>query len=613
MPSTEATHTDIQPEAPIRVQPARDSWKIASYVWAAGMAVMMAMGLLSYLRLKRRLQVSLRLSRNIYLCDSIPGPFVLGLVHPKIYLPSGLDEFSRGFVLAHEEAHLKHQDPWWKLLGYILLCVYWFQPMVWVGWWLFCRDLEMGCDERAVAGMTPIQKKTYACTLLRCASPKGLQFLCPVAFGQNSVKSRIRNVLTDKKTKLWIVGSAAVLAIIVCSLFLTTQKTQTSPIPGSAGPVLPDGYTLQTDVPWEAELLENGNPVGGIQAALLNGDTSGSGQAAFDRMGIHMGTAEWVGGGTEWSIREPGGQQRLHSLVFLGDQVYDIWFSRDFASTDDGVLASLKQILQTYLESHPDFLDLTAKPVAQMISAQGAALYDLSSGEVLFAKNETASLWPGRWNRVAFVAAILEQAPDLDSTFSIIGLQNAENYRTFTLRDHLYNFLFQPFDTFSPVVLTHCLTTRGDEEALAMTNQWLRAAGCTDTYFSSVSESTSSQTRTTVQDIGRILSTALKNDAFREIWSTAVYDLPYRDIPLYNNNFLLPSSPLKPEASDPRVTGGLASMTGSADLACTAERNGHTYLCIIQGADRVYQEDGWTVDYWGNIEEAKLVLDAIIR
>ena len=607
----EAVPKDIQPEAPIRVQPATDPLKIASYVWAAGVAVMMAMGLFSYLHLKRALRVSIRLTKNIYLCDSIPGPFVLGLVHPKIYLPSGLDEFSRSLVLAHEEAHLKHGDPWWKLVGYVLLCIYWFQPMVWVGWWLFCRDLEMGCDERAVAGMTPMQKKTYACTLLRCAAPKGLQYLCPVAFGQNSVKSRIKNVLTDKKTKLWLLGGAAVVALIVCSLFLTTQKSAKNGAPVSIA--LPEGYTLYQEEPWKLDLMDDQmNLIGGVQGTLLSGSSSVPPQAIFDMLGMNMSTSEWVGGGTEWTIRENGGEECYHSLVSLSDRVFDIWFKTDFAPQNDGAYASIKGSIQTYLQNNPDILDLTARPIAQRISAQGAAVYDLSTGETLFAKNETLQIWPGRWNRVAFVAAILEQAPDLDSTLSIIGLQNADNYRFFTVRDHLYNFLFQPYDTFSPQVLTHCLSTRGDEEALALTNQWLRAAGCTDTYFDSASECSSMQAHTTVQDIGRILTTALKNDTFREIWSTAVYDLPYRDIPLYNNNFLLPGSPLKPEAADSRVTGGLAYMTGYADLACTVGQNDR-YLCIIQNADRVYDADGWTVRYWGNIEEAKLVLDGVLE
>lgn len=611
MPAMEAAPTDIQPETPAQIQPAKDPWKIASYVWAVGVAAMAAMGLISYLRLKKTLQVSIRLTKNIYLCDSIPGPFVLGLVHPKIYLPSGLDEFSRGFVLAHEEAHLKHRDPWWKLLGYILLCVYWFQPMVWVGWWLFCRDLEMGCDERAVAGMTPIQKKTYACTLLRCAAPKGLQYLCPVAFGQNSVKSRIQNVLADKKTKLWLLGGAAVLALIVCSLFLTTQKSTNNDGPVSID--LPEGYTLYQNEPWKLDLMDDQmNPVGGVQGTLLSESSSVQPQAIFDMLGMNMGTSEWIGGGTEWTIRENGGEECYHSLVYLSDRVFDIWFKTDFAPENDGAYASIKESIQTYLQNSPNDLDLAARPIAQQISAQGAAVYDLSNGNTLFAKNETLKVRPGRWNRVAFVAAILEQEPDLDATLSVIGLQNADDYRFFTVRDHLYNFLFQPYDTFSPWVLTRFLTPTGDNEALTLMNQWLQAAGCRDTYFNSVSECTSEQAHTTVQDIGKILTTALKNDTFRKIWSTAVYDLPYRDIPLYNNNFLLPGSPLKPEAADSRVTGGLAYMTGSADLACTVGQNSR-YLCIIQNADRVYEADGWTVSYWGNIEEAKLVLDGVLE
>lgn len=602
--------TPVTPDAP-----AVDWWEIASMVWLAGAAGLLAAGGLSYLRLKRKLRISLRMKNNIYLCDGISGPFVLGLIRPKIYLPSQLDAFSQSFVLAHEQAHLKHKDPWWKLLGYLLVCVYWFQPMVWLAWWLFCRDLEMGCDERAVKDMTAIQKKTYACVLLQCAAPKQYRFLCPVAFSQNSVKSRIQNVLTNKKTKLWLLGGAAVLAVVVCSLFVTTRKTTS--YPQEANQYLPEGYFLFSDNHYEAALIQEDTTaqVGGLQGALLNGNTSDNPQAAFDILGYNMSTAEWMGGGTEWTIRENNGDLRYHSLYYLSDRVYDIWFTDDFYSQDNSnMVATIKESLQAYLQGD-NSMDLEERPFAERSSARGAAVYDLSAEKTIYAKNYWGEIWPGRWCRVAFAAAILGQNPNLEAVFPIPSWTEVsfpegtdlESYKDFTLRDHLYSFLLDSSQDVSEWIITHNLTS-SEEEATALMNQWLQDAGCTHTYFDSISACASDDAHTTVEDIVTMLKKALENETFQEIWSTATYQLPGQELPLYGRNYLMPGNPVKPEFADSRVTGGIGYMTGFADLAVTAGRNGR-YLCVIQNADRVYQENGWTVDYWGNFEEMKLLMD----
>lgn len=605
--------TPVTPTAPTV-----DYWQIASIVWLAGVAGLLAAGLLSYFRLKQKLRVSLRLRDNIYLCDGISGPFVLGLVRPKIYIPSQLDALSQSFVLAHEQAHLKHKDPWWKLIGYLLVCVYWFQPMVWLAWWLFCRDLEMGCDERAVKDMTAIQRKTYACVLLQCAAPKQYRFPCPVAFSQNSVKSRIKNVLTHKKTKLWLLGGAAVLAVVVCSLFVTTRKTVSQL--QEVNQYLPEGYFLFSDNPYEAALIQEdtSDQVGGIQGTLLNGNTSANPQAAFDMLGYNMSTAEWVGGDTEWTIREKDGNLCYHSLYYFSDSVYDIWFTEEFYSQDDSnMVAMLKESLQAYIQGN-NSLDLNQRPFDQRSSARGAAVYDLSTGKTLYAKNYWGETSPGGWCRVAFAAAILAQNPDLETVFPIPSWKEVsfsdsvhlEDYQNFTLRDHLYSFLLGstiPSSDVSSWVLTHNLA-KDEEEAAAMMRQWLESIGCTHTYFDNVSACYSDDAHTTVEDIVTMLKAALENETFREIWSTATYQLPGQELPLYSRNYLMPDNPVKPEFVDSQVTGGIGYMIGFADLAITAGRNGR-YLCVIQNADRVFQENGWTVDYWGSLEEMKLLMD----
>lgn len=216
---------------------------------------------------------------------------------------------------------------------------------------------------------------------------------------------------------------------------------------------------------------------------------------------------------------------------------------------------------------------------------------------------------------MAFAAAILAQNPDLETIFPVPSWTEVsfpegtdlESYKDFTLRDHLYSFLLNPSQDVSEWILTHNLTAN-EEEATALMNQWIQDAGCSHTFFDSISACASNDAHTTVEDIVTMLKAALENETFREIWSTATYQLPGQELPLYSRNYLMPGNPVKPEFVDSRVTGGIGYMIGFADLAITAGRNGR-YLCVIQNADRVFQENGWTVDYWGSLEEMKLLMD----
>ena len=335
-------------------------------------------------------------------------------------------------------------------------------------------------------------------------------------------------------------------------------------------------------------------------------------------LGYNMSTAEWVGGDTEWTIREKDGNLCYHSLYYLSDSVYDIWFTEEFYSQDDSnMVAMLKESLQAYIQGD-NSLDLNQRPFDRRSSARGAAVYDLSAGKTLYAKNYWGETSPGGWCRVAFSAAILAQNPDLETVFPIPSWKEVsfsdsvhlEDYQNFTLRDHLYSFLLGstiPSSDVSSWVLTHNLA-KDEEEAAAMMRQWLESIGCTHTYFDNVSACYSDDAHTTVEDIVTMLKAALENETFREIWSTATCQLPGQELPLYSRNYLMPDNPVKPDFADSRVTGGIGYMTGFADLAVTAGRNGR-YLCVIQNADRVFQENGWTVDYWGSPEEMKLLMD----
>ena len=200
---------------------------LAGWVWLIGLGAMLLYALVSYLRLRRRVSVSLCVRENIYLCDAISSPFILGVVKPHIYLPSGLDEVQRQNVLSHEQAQLARRDHWWKPLGFALLAVYWFNPVLWLAYALLCRDIELACDERVIRTMDESAVKTYSTVLLACSMPRKAVITSPLAFGEVGVKERVKNALHYKKPAFWVVAASVTVCIVVAVCFLTNPPTDT--------------------------------------------------------------------------------------------------------------------------------------------------------------------------------------------------------------------------------------------------------------------------------------------------------------------------------------------------------------------------------------------------
>ena len=201
--------------------------EIAGWVWLIGLGAMLLYALVSYLRLRRRVSVSLPVQDHIYLCDAISSPFILGVVKPHIYLPSDLDEVQRQNVLAHEQAHLARRDHWWKPLGFALLAVYWFNPVLWLAYTLLCRDIELACDERVIRTMDESAVKTYSTVLLACSMPRKAVITCPLAFGEVGVKERVKNALHYKKPAFWVVAASVAVCVVVAVCFLTDPEHET--------------------------------------------------------------------------------------------------------------------------------------------------------------------------------------------------------------------------------------------------------------------------------------------------------------------------------------------------------------------------------------------------
>lgn len=194
---------------------------IFAAVWLVGMAVLLAYSIVSYLRLRRRVATAVRLRDNLYQSEAVDSPFILGLLRPRIYLPFRMDEGSMAPVIAHEQAHIRRRDHWWKPLGFLLLAVYWFNPLIWVAYILLCRDIELACDERVIRDMSAEEKKAYSSALLQCSVSRRSIAACPLAFGEVGVKARIKNVLSYKKPAFWVILVAVIACIIAAVCFLT--------------------------------------------------------------------------------------------------------------------------------------------------------------------------------------------------------------------------------------------------------------------------------------------------------------------------------------------------------------------------------------------------------
>ena len=207
------------------VNPLQIWMHLAGLVWAIGVLALLLLTLVSVWKLRRRVQASIELTKGVRLCDAIDTPFLLGLFRPTVYLPSQLSQQERDVVLAHEAAHKTHGDCVWKLLGYGILCVYWFYPPVWLGYALFCRDLELACDERAVKRLSLEEKKRYASVLLSCSVPKGSFAVCPLAFGEVGVKERVKRVL-DKKPAKALIALALAVCLVIGVCFLTAKQDE---------------------------------------------------------------------------------------------------------------------------------------------------------------------------------------------------------------------------------------------------------------------------------------------------------------------------------------------------------------------------------------------------
>lgn len=225
------------PELGASANPLQVLLPIAAALWMLGAAAMLLWALVSWLRLRKRVREAVRLEENVYECE-IASPFVLGLFRPRIYLPFSLENGERELVLAHERAHITAGDHIIKPLGWLLLAAHWYNPLVWLAYALFCRDIELACDERVVRGLSLSDRADYSQALLDLSRPRGGVRACPLAFGESSVKGRVKSVLSYKKPAFWLVLLAVVVCVGAAVCFLTDPKEEAEPVDDGDGGVV---------------------------------------------------------------------------------------------------------------------------------------------------------------------------------------------------------------------------------------------------------------------------------------------------------------------------------------------------------------------------------------
>ena len=211
------------------VNPTQILAAVLPWIWLCGMVVILSHALFTTLRLRRRVSTAVLREKGVKESEFVKTPFVLGLIHPTIYLPFDLFGADAAHVLAHERAHIRRGDPWWKALGFVLLAVCWFHPLMWVAYFFLCRDIEAACDETVIRGLSREERQGYAEALLRLSVAAPALHGCPLAFGEVGVKGRIKRVINYKKPGFWIVTAAVLAAIVVAVCFLTSPAAEKTP------------------------------------------------------------------------------------------------------------------------------------------------------------------------------------------------------------------------------------------------------------------------------------------------------------------------------------------------------------------------------------------------
>ena len=223
------------PMAGASVNPLQITIGIYEYIWIFGMIALALYTAISYWRLRRKVDTAVRYKDNIFQSENVSFPFVLGIIKPRIYLPFKMNGQYLEHVVAHEQAHICRKDHWWKPLGFLLLMIHWFNPLMWLAYVLLCRDIELACDEKVIKELGNEQRGDYTQALVACSVNRRMIAACPLAFGEVSVKGRVKSVMNYNKPAFWVIIISVIVCVDVAVCFLTNPKQ--------------DSYTLRIVVP----------------------------------------------------------------------------------------------------------------------------------------------------------------------------------------------------------------------------------------------------------------------------------------------------------------------------------------------------------------------------
>lgn len=274
----------LAPSPGASVNPVQVITIVGAYLWAVGVIVLIGYALFSYLSLKRKTATATRLKDNIFQSEAVASPFVLGFLKPKIFLPYNMADSETDYVISHEKAHIKRGDHLIKPLAYLVLCVYWFNPLVWLSYVLLCRDIEMACDEKVIKDLDSDSRKSYSEALLSCSINSRKIAACPIAFGEVGVKSRIKSVMNYKKPAFWVIVLALLSCAVVAVCFLTDPVTDGGDIPyeNNSFSAVIDEITADIDSDGKDEhcVLTCG-PTSGLYTVVFTATEKGSEKAEY--------------------------------------------------------------------------------------------------------------------------------------------------------------------------------------------------------------------------------------------------------------------------------------------------------------------------------------------
>ena len=278
-------------------------------IWIVGMIALLIYTVISFAKVKRKIGTAVLLRDNIYQSENVVSPFVLGIIKPKIYLPFGMNEKDMEHVVAHEMAHIRRKDHLWKPLGFLLLTLHWFNPLMWLGYVLLCRDIELACDEKVIKELDHDARADYSEALLTCSVNRRMIAACPLAFGEVGVKDRVKSVLNYKKPAFWIIIAAVVACVAVAVCFLTN----------------PPAKEVNLEFPFEIEDVENiemyhyvGTPGQVEKKVIVAEQDIKTLYEQFESISYKLKKVDEVAGGETTSFRFNLSDGTMYELIYRG-------------------------------------------------------------------------------------------------------------------------------------------------------------------------------------------------------------------------------------------------------------------------------------------------------